>query len=451
MNSGTWLLIAFYAFCAVSIAWLLRRRRRRQQAAGSPRSRVSRKNELQDGRVPSPKGGEANAPSETEAGAFRQPPELQADQETTDRPSGSTPSDRPAALSEPAPSGSSDSAAASQKEAAAAAGRQQPAQRAAERRPAQRVGGATAARTRVDGPEAPSAGPAALSDAHPLVDESSYVFGSLTPVLAALLPETKAREQQIRRELLQAGYLSPVAYQNLAAIRYVAVVGTLLLFGVLLILVPRQMEMPVLVALVAGPLAAWALPRFYVSSRAKRRVQEIDRALPDLLDMLNMCVSQGLGVLPAMRRIARELRSVYPDLSDELLLVCHQAELGSLEQALNNLRHRLDSPDVHSFANLLIQTERMGTSISDALTDYSDTMRGTIRQRADQKANQASFKLMFPTVLCLMPAVFLFLLGPAVVELNKFVEQGGTELFQQSPVETIDQIQSQTPRQVEPQ
>ena len=73
----------------------------------------------------------------------------------------------------------------------------------------------------------------------------------------------------------------------------------------------------------------------------------------------------------------------------------------------------------------LTQTERMGTSVSDALTDYSDTMRESLRQRADERANQASFSLLFPTVLCLMPAVFMFLMGPAVIELSKFTNAGG--------------------------
>ena len=74
-----------------------------------------------------------------------------------------------------------------------------------------------------------------------------------------------------------------------------------------------------------------------------------------------------------------------------------------------------------------MQTERMGTSVSEALLDYSDSMRETMRQRADEKANTAAFKLLFPTVVFLMPAVFLFLSGPAVIELNRFYTQGGAD------------------------
>jgi tight adherence protein C len=141
--------------------------------------------------------------------------------------------------------------------------------------------------------------------------------------------------------------------------------------------------------------------------------------------MLNMCVSQGLTVQDSLRRISRDLLPVYPDLGRELAIVCEQADVGSLEHALENLAERIDVAEVRSFTSLLIQTERMGTSVAAALTEYSDNIRESLRQRADEKANRATFKLLFPTVLCLMPAVYMFLLGPAVIELSKFFNEGG--------------------------
>lgn len=138
----------------------------------------------------------------------------------------------------------------------------------------------------------------------------------------------------------------------------------------------------------------------------------LKRGRPDVLDLLNMCVSQGMTPLTAMKRVTQELKDVYPEITEELRIVAEQAEIGTLQQALENIRMRLDIPDVHSFTNLLLQTERMGTSVSVALGEYAERMRESLRQRADQKANQASFKLLFPTVLCLMPAVYMFLPGP---------------------------------------
>jgi tight adherence protein C len=146
-----------------------------------------------------------------------------------------------------------------------------------------------------------------------------------------------------------------------------------------------------------------------------------------MLDMLNMCVSQGLTLQDALGRVGRQFRDVSPALSHEMAIVSKQADVSTLHHALDNFSKRVDLPEVHSFTSLLIQTERMGTSVSDALADYSDNMRESLRQRSDTKANQATFKLLFPTVLCLMPAVYLFLLGPALIELSNFFNNGGLD------------------------
>jgi len=103
----------------------------------------------------------------------------------------------------------------------------------------------------------------------------------------------------------------------------------------------------------------------------------------------------------------------------------------------------MDSTEVNAFTSLLIQSEATGTSVSRALTDYSDSMRSTMRERADSRANAASFKLLFPTVLCLMPSVFMFLLGPAVVSLSDFADNTANELLdsRDNAINTLDQGQ----------
>jgi len=149
--------------------------------------------------------------------------------------------------------------------------------------------------------------------------------------------------------------------------------------------------------------------------------------MPDMLDMLNMCVSQGLTIPDSLKRISRDLKPVYPALATELMIVVHQSEVGNMQISLDNFADRVDVPEVDSFVSLLNQSERMGTNVSEALTEYSNTMRESLRQRTDEKANQAAFRLMFPTVLLMMPAVFGFLMGPAILELQDFFDQGGLE------------------------
>lgn len=271
------------------------------------------------------------------------------------------------------------------------------------------------------------------------------VFGSLTPTLAALLPDSEARRHETEAELKRAGYYQPHALENLAAIRYLGVILPLLLFGSLLLLVPRPLEAVMVGCLVVFMLAGWALPRLYVKSRAAERTHAIETALPDMLDMLHMCVSQGLTIQAALKRVSRDMHRTSPALATELAILSEQAEIGTLLQSLENLGRRVDIPEVQAFVALLSQTESLGTSISAALMDYSDTMRESLRQRADQKANQASFKLLFPTVLCLMPAVYIFLLGPAIVELTDFFGGSGQQLLDTN-TQTLENYNIQVPR-----
>jgi tight adherence protein C len=277
-------------------------------------------------------------------------------------------------------------------------------------------------------------------DQVPTADSSDYVFGRLTPILAALLPESEARRAIVKKELITAGYHQPHAWQNLAAVRYLGIMIPLLLIGVLLVLLPRQLEAAAVGLLLFLPAMGWAVPRLVVRKQARERLSEIERGMPDMLDMLNMCVSQGMTIPDSLSRVSRELRPVYPALAQELDIVSDQAKIGSLEHALVNFSGRIDVPDVHSFTTLLIQTQRMGTSVSQALIDYSDNMRESLRQRADEKANTATFKLLFPTVSCLMPAVFLFLLGPAIIQLSDFFNGGGAETLNQN-VQQIDRLE----------
>lgn len=263
----------------------------------------------------------------------------------------------------------------------------------------------------------------------PFSDTRDYSFGAMTPLLASLLPETDQRRVQTKRELLNAGYFTPHAYQNLAATRYLGIILPIVFFGVLLVTVPAALEPLMIAGLVIGPILGWSIPAMLVRSQAAERLREIENGMPDMLDLLNMCVGQGMTITPALSRVGKELENVYPALSQELKIVAEQGRVNNLEQAATNFSERVDVPQVHSFTSLLIQTERLGTSVSRALTDYSDNMRESLRQRADQKANSAAFKLLFPTVLCLMPAVFLFLMGPAVVQLSDFFNEGGRELL----------------------
>jgi tight adherence protein C len=267
----------------------------------------------------------------------------------------------------------------------------------------------------------------------PLADGSDYAFGpALTPFLAGALPDSAARKVELKQDLIRAGYYQPHAFQNIQAIRWIFLIVPLLLLCVMINLLPQRLELWAIGTMLAVAVLGWAVPKLYIASQAADRRSEIERSLPDVLDMLNMCVSQGMTLIAALKRVTSELRMVFPALSQELQIVAEQAELGTLEQALSNFARRVDAPDVHSFTSLLIQTERMGTSVSVALGDYAENMRESLRQRADEKANKATFQLLFPTVLFLMPAVYIFLLGPSIIKLTDFFAGKTNNPYQQA-------------------
>ncbi len=259
----------------------------------------------------------------------------------------------------------------------------------------------------------------------PNIGGSDYTYGAVTPVLASFCPETEERSRDLGRKLRQAGDYAPHAPENLAATRFLFMIGALLLGGVCVLLAPQAAERPLLFGTLVLTGLGWALPALFVRNKAESRKAQIERGIPDMMDMLNMCVSQGLTVPDSLARVAVDLKPVYPALSEELQIVVDQGRVGTLNEALTNFAGRVDLPQVDSFVSLLTQTERMGTSVSASLNDYSDNMRESLRQRADEKGNASAFWLLLPTVLCLMPAVFMFLMGPAVIEYAKFYNAGG--------------------------
>ena len=271
--------------------------------------------------------------------------------------------------------------------------------------------------------------------------DGEMFFGRATLAVAQLLPETAARREVQRKNLMGAGYLSRASWINLTAIRFVLAFLSIVLVGYFLIVLPPAAEPWLVAMLVIAPLLAWAIPPLVVSFRASERKIDIERGLPDVLDMMNMGVSQGLTVPQSLKRISREIGSVHPALAEELQLVNQQAEVGSMPQALRNFSQRIDSSEVNSFTSLLIQSEVTGTSISRSLTEYSDGIRSSLKERADARANLASFQLLFPVALCLMPSVFLFLLGPAIVQFSDFYNNQAQQLQQsrQDAIRSLDQ------------
>jgi tight adherence protein C len=177
-------------------------------------------------------------------------------------------------------------------------------------------------------------------------------------------------------------------------------------------------------SLVLG-IIGFYLPTFYIWIRQNQRHAEILSALPDALDLMVVCVEAGLGLGAALQRVGQEIRLASPQLSDELALVNQEMQTGvSRMDSLRNLAERTGVEDIFSLVAMLIQTDRLGTSIAMSLRAHADSMRTRRRQRAEQLARKASIKLAFPLVLLIFPALLVVILGPAGIEILKALAAG---------------------------
>jgi tight adherence protein C len=162
------------------------------------------------------------------------------------------------------------------------------------------------------------------------------------------------------------------------------------------------------------------LPTIYIAMRQRQRHAEILSSLPDGLDLMVVCVEAGLGLGAALQRVGVEIRLGSPQLSEELSLVNQEMQTGiARTDALRNLAERTGVDDVYSLVAMLIQTDRLGTSVAQSLRAHAESMRTRRRQRAEQMARKASIKLAFPLVFLIFPALLVIILGPAGIQLLK--------------------------------
>lgn len=158
------------------------------------------------------------------------------------------------------------------------------------------------------------------------------------------------------------------------------------------------------------------LPEMILGFIAKGRKEKVFLGLPDALDLMVVCVEAGLGLDQAMRKVAEELVSAHPVLSEEFNICNKQLQMGRKREAvLTDLGDRNGVDDLKTLASIMIQVDRFGTSIGTALRTQSDTMRTRRRQLAEEKAAKTAVKLIFPLVLFIFPGIFVVLVGPAAI------------------------------------
>jgi tight adherence protein C len=239
-----------------------------------------------------------------------------------------------------------------------------------------------------------------------------------------LLPPSAADAKKLQRQLMHAGFRSahaPGIYRALQLISMLALPGAIVLLWMFLTRPLSGSLIPALFAFAAGFL----LPRFILNRLIASRQLRIAWGLADALDLMVITMEAGLGLNAAMLKVCEELKDVHPDISKEFELANLEIRVGrERSEALRNLADRTGVEDLNSLVGMLIQADRFGTSIARAVRVYSDSLRTKRRQRAEQAAQKAAFKLLLPLGGLLFPTMFIIILGPALLNISDMLGGG---------------------------
>jgi tight adherence protein C len=233
--------------------------------------------------------------------------------------------------------------------------------------------------------------------------------------LSKALPKSPTEVSATRALLMQAGYRDPNHLTIYFGIR------ALLAFGGLALVMATGIGLnsPMLIA--ALPLGGYMVPRFMLKRMIRNRQLRIRLGLPDALDLTVICVEAGLGLDQALQRVGEDLRHAHAELSDEFRLVNLELRAGKPRaDALRNLAERTGVDDLKALVAVLIQTDRFGTSIAQALRVHSDALRTERRQRAEESAAKTTIKMVPVLVLFVFPSMFIVSLGPAAIQLIRY-------------------------------
>jgi tight adherence protein C len=229
------------------------------------------------------------------------------------------------------------------------------------------------------------------------------------------LPKSPKDMSRLRRRMARVGYHGPMA----------PVVYTVFEFGLPLLLLMLCIyflgQMQGLLIGLPVAIIGYMAPGFWLGRQAEKRKKLITNGLPDALDLLIVCVEAGMGLDQGIAKAAEELVVSHPALSEELGLITTEVRAGKPRmEAFRNFAERTKVDDVRQLVSMLIQTDRFGTSVSQALRTQAEVSRTKRRQRAEEKAQKLGVKLIFPLVFCLFPAMFIVTIGPAVIKFARF-------------------------------
>lgn len=232
--------------------------------------------------------------------------------------------------------------------------------------------------------------------------------------------ETDEKLSEDRQRLLHAGYHSKNALSNFYGIRIMMVVLCPLIIFVLTFIFPGLSTRNILLSVVAGLAFGYIAPSFYLDKKLEKRQRSIRNSFPDAIDQLIVCVEAGLGLDSGIQRVARDTALSNPIMGHELGLVSAELRAGvDRDRALKNLVERTGVEEIRGLVAALSQSMRFGSSIAETLRIYSDDLRDKRMQHAEEEAAKLSIKMLFPLAFCFFPGIFIIILGPAAISIQK--------------------------------
>lgn len=246
-------------------------------------------------------------------------------------------------------------------------------------------------------------------------DAMTKMLEKATPLAAPLQPKTELEMNKLKARLASAGFRNESVSSIYLGLKFMGLLVGLVVGGGVSLTTMGFTQKGMTGSIIAGGLGFY-LPDLIVAFLVSTRKQAIFLGLPDVLDLLVVCVEAGLGLDQAMRRVSDEMKKSHPVICEELAVSNFQLQMGrGRSEVLHELGVRTGVDDVRALAAILIQADKFGSSIAQALRVQSDSMRTRRRQLAEEKAAKTAVKLIFPLVIFIFPGIFVILVGPAAI------------------------------------
>jgi tight adherence protein C len=252
------------------------------------------------------------------------------------------------------------------------------------------------------------------------VTQTEYRPSTILETLAKLsLPEQGWQTSETRLKFVRAGFRSGNAPFTYYVIKSVVTIIIPLMTALMLATITQQTWQNIALWVVLIALVGYYLPDIVIQYFIKRRSASIRAHLPDLLDLLVVCVESGLGIDAAISRVSKEMARTAPIISEEFYMAGLEMRAGAGRiAALKNLALRVNLEDLTSLVTMLVQADKFGTSLGESLRIQSEVLRLKRRQRAEELAAKIPVKLLFPLVFFIFPALMIVLIGPAILQIK---------------------------------